>query len=200
MTARSCHFKLAELEDTRISVTLEWAAALGLTYVVITDLQFAGQDWQQTFDLTNRYGERVRKAALQLAIHTPPDIWNSRDGQLAFATMLREVEPENCVYQLDLSTTLMSGIDAGRWMESHPGRFFSVHLRDGRKPSEPVRYLPALPLGQGEIDFKSVLAGAKTAGVTSCIVEMTVMPPEDSILAYQKSADFIRSFDQRGFC
>jgi len=196
MTARSCHFKLAEFEDTRISATLEWAAALGLTYLVITDFQFVSEEWQQTFDRTNACGERLRMDGFQLAIHTTVDIWKRQDGESAFATMLREVEPENCVYQLDLSTTLMNGIDAGQCMESHPGRFFSLHLRDGRKPPEPVRYLPALPLGQGGIDFKRVLVGAKAAGVRSYIVEMTVMPPEDSILAYQKSADFIRCFYQ----
>lgn len=200
MTARSCQFKLAEFEESRISETLEWTEALGLTYLVVTDFQPVAEALQRTFGLLNEYGERVRKSGFRLAVHTSPGLWKSYGGELVFAKMLREVASENCVYQLDLSSTLMAGVDAGECLKSHPDRFFSIHLRNGKRPSEPVPYLPALPLGQGEIVFEAVLAAAKAAGVVSYIVEMTVMPMTDTIPAYERSAEFIRSFNRQGIC
>ena len=198
LTARSCQFKPAELEQSRIDATLEWAATLGIKYLALLDIYFADREWQPTFDFLNGCGEHLRTHGFQLAVHTGNDFWARRNDETAFNAFLREVPPENCSIELDLSATLLNGIDPGECMSSNPGHFCAVHLRDGKKPTEPVRYIPSLPLGLGDIDFERVLAGARKAGVTNYIVEMAVFPPVDPMDAFQKSADFIRTVSEQG--
>ena len=193
LAVRSCQFKPEELEESQVDATLEWADTLGIKYFALLDVYFAGQEWQPTFDRLNDFGERLRTHGLQLALHTGNDFWTRSKKETAFDAFLREVTPEHCSIELDLSATLLNGIDAGECMSSHPDRFCAVHLRDGKKPVEQARWIPSLPLGEGEIDFTSVLSGAQKAGVTNYIVEMAVFPPVDPIEALQKSAEFIRS-------
>ncbi len=63
-------------------------------------------------------------------------------------------------------------VDAGEALAAHPGRFFAVHLRDLKLPP-PEGYIAFLPLGQGNVDWRRVLAGAKKGGVKLYIVEMS---------------------------
>lgn len=196
LIARSCQFKPAELEEPTIGATMEWAAALEIKYLALLDVYFAKQDWQSTFAFLNSRGERLRTHGFQLALHTGNDFWTQRDGETALDAFLREVSVENCSIELDLSATLFNGIDAGECMAAHPGRFCALHLRDGKKPAESARYIPSLPLGQGEIDFQSVLAGARKSGVANYIVEMAVFPPVDPIEALDQSANFIRNLGE----
>jgi sugar phosphate isomerase/epimerase len=195
MIVRSCQFKPFEFDDTHIDATLKFSASLELHYLVLMDVYFNTPDWQPSFAMLNAYSQRVKREGFQLALHTGNDFWIERDGKTPFAAMLPSVPAENCVIQLDLSAALLCGVDAGQCLALNPGRFFSVHLRDGKKPAVPVRYLPALPLGQGDIDLKSVIAGARSADLKSYIVEMVVLPPLDSIDAFKESADFIRNMD-----
>lgn len=194
LTSRCCQFKPTELDGPQIDATMEWAAALGIKCFTLVDVYFSNAEWQPAFDSLNRYGEQLRNNGFQLALHTPNDFWTQCNGETAFHAMLREVPAANCSIELDLSATLLNGVEPGECMASHPDRFCALHLRDGKKPPpEAMRYIPSLALGEGEIDFRSVLAGAKKAGVTYYIVEMIGFPPFDPIDAYRKSAEFIRN-------
>jgi sugar phosphate isomerase/epimerase len=127
--------------------------------------------------------------------------------------MLRSIDPKNCVYQLDLGGTFANGVDAGDYMAKHPGRFFSLHLKDSKKrPPEAAAAPPpsggqpsagrgrgmgnfsgSLAVGQGDIDWKSVFVGAKKGGIKNYFVEMEVRPPTDPMEAMKVSADYLRS-------
>jgi sugar phosphate isomerase/epimerase len=197
MTAASCHFNPWELEDQRVNASIEWAAEVGVTYMTIgpaiSNADKTMDEWKQTFDILNRYGECLRKAGRRLGYHPQAEVWKEVDGVLAFDEMLRKVDPENCQYELDVSTSHVSGIDAGGYMTNHPGRFFAVHLRDLKVPRRPTPYIFALPLGQGEVDWVKVLRGAKRGAVGNYIVEMVVEPPADPMEALRISTEYLRS-------
>jgi sugar phosphate isomerase/epimerase len=121
---------------------------------------------------------------------------------MVFDEMLKAVDKNHCLYQLHLGGTFANNIDAGPYMASHPGRFFSLHLKDSKKrPPEAAVVAPppppqaegqpgagpgrgrgrgmgafpaALPVGQGDIDWKSVFVGAKKGGISTYFVEMEV--------------------------
>ena len=201
MTAPSCHFKSAELMPDRLDRSIEWAHAVGVHHMVAID---AGgrpatlDDWKQCFERLNQWGERVRQAGMQLGLHATGDIWKRIDGRRIFDEMLRAVDPVNCQYQMELSVAFGSGVDGGAWMADHPGRFFSVHLRDAVKPAptgkpDPLGgYLFAVPLGTGEIDIQGALDGARKGGIRLYIVEMEMRPPSDPLEALKLSMEYLR--------
>ena len=132
---------------------------------------------------------------MRLGFHTDAAVWTRYDGKLAMDEMLRNVPDENCMQQLDLAGVVEHDVDAGAYLTANPGRFYWLHVRDGVKPKEPGAYLPALVPGQGVIDWKKVLTGAKRAGVQSYIVEMQVRPVEGSMDAFKSAYKVLRDLE-----
>lgn len=216
VTAPSSHIQWAEFDDQAIDRTIEWAGGIGLKFMTLSMARRAAtlDEWKQIFELMNRYGERVQKAGMLFGYHTHSDEWKKLDGVMVFDEMLRNIDPKHCVYQLDLAGTFANGLDAGEYMAKHPGRFFSLHLKDSKKqPPESAAATPppaggqpapgkgrgmsnapgALPVGQGDIDWKSVFAGAKKGGIKNYFVEMEVRPPADPMEAMKVSAQYLRN-------
>ena len=108
--------------------------------------------------------------------------------------MLEAVDASRCEMELDLSATQVSGIDAADYLSRHPGRFFSMHLRDAKTPQRPG-YLPSLPLGQGDLDLKAILQAGRAARVSNYVVDMQVQAPSDPIDALERSAAYLRTLD-----
>jgi sugar phosphate isomerase/epimerase len=93
----------------------------------------------------NKYREHVCKAGLIFGYHTHSDEWRNFDDAMVSDEMLRQVDARNCHYQLDLDGTFVAGLDAGAYMSRHRGRFFSLHLKDFKKPTPAPRTLPPRP-------------------------------------------------------
>jgi len=218
VSAPSSHIQWTEFDNSVIDQTIEWASGIGLKYMTLSMARRATtmDEWKQIFELMNRYGERVRKAGMLFGYHTHSDEWKKFDGVMVFDEMLRNIDPKNCVYQLDLGGTFSNGLDAGEYMAKNPGRFFSLHLKDSKKrppeaaaPSTPLppeggqpapgrgrgmaNFAGALPVGQGDIDWKSVFVGAKKGGIKNYFVEMEVRPPTDPMEAMKASASYLRN-------
>jgi len=207
MKAPSCHFNFSEFDDQTIDQSIEWATGVGLKFMTLSMARRATtmDQWKQNFDLMNKYGEKVHKAGLIFGYHTHSDEWLKIDGVMVFDEMLRQVDKKHCVYQLDLGGTFANGLDAGKYMAAHPGRFFSLHLKDAKKQPEPAGESKAgagrgaasspavLPVGQGDIDWKETFAGAKKGGITTYFVEMEVRPPTDPMEAMRQSAQYLRN-------
>ncbi len=213
MAAPSSHIQWAEFDDQVIDRTIEWARGVGLKYMTLSMARRANtmDDWKKIFELMNQYGEKVRKAGMLFGYHTHSDEWKKLDGVMVFDEMLRSIDPKNCVYQLDLGGTFANGLDAGPYMASHPGRFFSLHLKDAKKQPVQAEAPPSggqpgpgrargsgnfpgvLAVGQGDIDWKTVFAGAKKGGIQNYFVEMEVRPPADPMEAMKASAAYLRN-------
>jgi sugar phosphate isomerase/epimerase len=89
--------------------------------------------------------------------------------------------------EMDLYWVSKAGQDPIALIEKHPGRFPLMHLKD--MDSTPKHFFTEV--GNGTIDFKSILTHAKTAGLKYFFVEQDVTPgsPFDSI---KKSYDYIK--------
>ncbi len=200
MTAPSCHFMPASFTDQSIDSRIEWASETGVKYMTVTGALAPAKtsdEWKLEFERMNRAGERIRKAGLKFGYHT--DVGRKLDGTLLFDEILRNVDPKNCEYQLEVSTTFGNGFDASDVLAGYPERFFSVHLRDLKLP--PAKgYIASLPLGKGDVDWKRVLAGAKKGGVKFYIVEMVLQmygapPAGDPMEALKVSSQYLHDLE-----
>jgi sugar phosphate isomerase/epimerase len=194
LTATSAHFKFEEFQDARLTESIAWAKGVGLEYMTVSDVPAATtlDDWKRRFETLDRLGERVAQDGLRLGLHTQNDFWRTVDGALVLDAMLQQVPAQRCAVQLDLSTTQSMGIDAAAYLARHPGRFFALHLRDAPTPEKPGGYVFSVPLGQGALDLKAIVAAAERAGIRQYIVEMQMQPPADPIEGLRLSADYLR--------
>jgi sugar phosphate isomerase/epimerase len=198
LRCESCHFFPWQFEESRFGATAEWAHEAGIRYLVLTGLEprVASLDaWRREFDRVGEFGERVRRAGLQLGFHTDSAVWSVLDDTLVMDEFLRTVPARLCLQQLDLAGIVDTGFDVGPYLARHRGRFRWLHLRDGVKPDVPGRYIPSLVPGRGVIDWRSVLDGARRSGVEVYIVEMMVLPPSGAVDAYRESLQYLRSLE-----
>jgi sugar phosphate isomerase/epimerase len=109
----------------------------------------------------NRIGEQTKKANLQLAYHNHDFEFIEQNGQIGYNIIINETDPSLVKLQMDLYWVMHSSkLKPHDWFVKQPGRFVSWHLKDMDKISRDYEVM-----GEGSIDFKTIMPDAKLAGV-----------------------------------
>ncbi len=193
MLGESCHFHYDQFLDSAIQQTIDYAHGLGLKFMIISSPRLstgggdAGMDqWKWNFDLFNQAGKRVKEAGMQLGYHNHANEWKKIGDVLVFDELLREVDPKYVQLQMDLGGVVSSGYDPVPYLASHPGRFCSLHVKDGR-PGPAGAGGGSSVVGTGVIDWKALFPAAQKGGIKNYFVEMEVRPPQDPFEALRAS-------------
>ena len=130
-------------------------------------------------DIT-RAGTLTNNANITLAFHIHSCEFQPLDNTTPLTILMDEVDPQLLKFEIDTFWISMAGQDPATFIEANKHRCISLHLKD-RNPRvkdsyntiEVVRNFPgaSLPVGDGEIDFKSVLNVAREAGIKKWFVE-----------------------------
>jgi sugar phosphate isomerase/epimerase len=199
LACTSAHFLPPEFTPAQFDKSLAWARGVGLTHMVYAGLEAPAMptmdQLKAELDKLNEAGARVRAAGLQMGFHSDAHVWRTLDGQSATEEMMRRLDPRNVQIQMDFGTVIQTGADGAAILRRYPGRFFSIHLRDAKRPADSWAYLPASPLGTGgEIDWAAVIRAGKAAGVQHYVVEMTRYPG-GVFDAMKESVDYLRALE-----
>lgn len=174
---------------------VEDGARYGLQYLVLSYLFPSERDslekCQQLAEKMNQLGEECQKAGLQLCYHNHASEFKALydDDTVPFEVFLQEFDPDLVKLELDVFWLKVAGFDPAQKMSEYAGRVKLLHLKD-KAPGIPQVFLGEeqfpdeafQPIGQGELDFKSILEAAEKAGVQHCFVEQDASPnPLDSI-------------------
>lgn len=189
------HFAAKELTGDELGTAVRWARDIGSPAIVLDGLrQAADADaaaWRAAFESLNDIGRRVTDHGLAFAYHTQNDVWRTIAGTLLADELFRIVDPALCRIELDPSGALVFGADWASPVRENPGQFFAMHLRDGSRPGHEVPYLPALPLGEGDVDWPRALDAAVAADIPLYILEMEVDAGGDPFPALESSLAFL---------
>jgi len=193
----SCHFFPPELTGEAIDTAVRWAKGFGSPTVVAAASPLVANsplaEWRSVFEGLNRTGRRLREEGLNFAYHTQNDAWDTVDGVYLFDELLNLTDPELCAIELDLSGALVYPAEPLAAIRANPGRFLALHLRDGKRPESPVPWLPALALGEGDMDWPQTLAAAQQALVPYYLLEMEVEPSRSAFEAIEKSLGWLEA-------
>lgn len=197
LTCTSAHFLPPEFTPAQFDKSVDWARGVGLTHMVYAGLELPTMptmdQLKAELDKLNEAGARVGRAGLKLGFHSDSHVWRTLEGQSATEEMMRRLDPANVQIQMDFGTVIQTGADGAAILQRYPGRFFSIHLRDAKRPADTWAYLPAEPLGAGgQIDWAAVLRAGKAAGVKHYVVEMTRYPG-GVFDAMKESIDYLRA-------
>jgi sugar phosphate isomerase/epimerase len=148
---------------------IEDAAEAGMKYIMLPSLP---QDWSSSLDgykraadFFNKAGERCRKAGITFGFHNHQIEFKEIDGKVPYDLLVENTDPKLVTFELDLAWITAAGKDPVAYFKKYPGRFGVWHLKD-LTPEK----LDAT-LGEGIIDFKPILAEAKTAGMKYWFLE-----------------------------
>lgn len=161
--------------------TIELNNILGTKFVVMASSPKATgiADWHKVADTLNRTNERLAPHGLHSGYHNHAVEWKPIDGQIPMQVLADNTD-KSVMLQLDVGTCVEAGSDPVVWIESHPGRIKSLHLKDW-SPDKGYRVL----FGQGVVPWKKIFEAAESKGG----VEYYLIEQEGSDMPEMETAD-----------
>ncbi|HVY22951.1 MAG TPA: sugar phosphate isomerase/epimerase [Steroidobacteraceae bacterium] len=185
----SGHHSATDLE-TRPDEILDFATKLNLQYIVCSTPKslnpesskwpwnqymhsFTMDDWKANAELFNRFGEKAKTRGIQFAYHNYCVEFHRVDNVVVYDELLRLTHPEWVKIQLDIGWAVAAGVSPLDLMHRYSQRIVSLHLKDlkSRPGNAAPESIPNVPLGQGILDWPSLLKTANSIGVEHYILE-----------------------------
>ncbi len=125
----------------------------------------------------NDFGEKLKKAGIKFFYHPHGYEFTYYNQDSCYQDyIMANTNAENVCYELDAFWIKYSGVDPLWYMKKFPGRFELMHLKDLRKDVSGNQTGGApentsVPIGQGAIDFPSLLREAVKQGIRFLYIE-----------------------------
>ena len=145
--------------------------ALGNKYIIIPWMK---EERRKTIDQYKALAERINKAGeicknanLQLAYHNHDFEFADMNGQNGYDVLLNDTDKDLVKMEMDIYWVVRAGYDPVELFKKHPGRFHLWHVKDMDKKDKTKN----TEVGNGSVNFKTIFANAKLAGVKYYMVE-----------------------------
>ncbi|RFZ85406.1 sugar phosphate isomerase/epimerase [Mucilaginibacter terrenus] len=193
----SGHYGLDEFFSTgkmdQFDAYIEAALATGQTYVIVPSLNHnlikTAADFKTIAEKLNKAAEVLKTHGLKLGYHNHNFEWTETEGTTFYDTILNATDPKLVNMELDLYWVVRAGHDPIELFKKHPGRFKFVHVKDMDKTNNNLN----TEIGTGTIDFKSIFAQAKLAGIEHYIVEQENYTNIDPYKSIAQSSGYIKN-------
>lgn len=191
LVARSAHYSVPTLQYD-FDKTLGEAQELGLEQMVCAHPRVperacpALDVWTWNAGFLDTIGGLVSKAGMKFGYHnhaveftrygtTPGAAKAERTG---FDEIVARTDPGRVTLQLDCAWAAAAGVDPAALLARHPGRFSSLHVKDLRRPARDngAGGIETAAVGQGELNWRTILAAATAAGIARYFVELEPQP------------------------
>lgn len=153
---------------------------------------------KRTAEQLNKHGEIARKFGMKMLVHNHTMEFQPFEGgsKMPYEVLLAETNPSLVAMQLDIGWASVAGQNVLEMFRKNPGRFELWHVKDaagikdmapGMSQSERQRAAKLVPVGEGEVDYKSIFANARLAGMKHFCIEQDNAINGDSLAAARTS-------------
>ena len=203
LVSTSAHISDNSLKHN-IDEAIEAANIIGQKYILSP--AFHGQtpdEFKAAAELYNKFGEKCKAGGIRYGYHTHNGEFADYDGVTPFDILVKETDPELVCFELDLFWAAVAGVDVVKLIKQYPGRVKLLHIKDiDQSLDEPyTTFDPATGMamlmqlmqkqtiiGEGAIDFKSILSQVDDAGIEQMFIEAD-FPPEPMKFAEQSASN-----------
>ena len=183
-------------DERAFPTSFEYAKAVGLRYMMLSDLPVSEKAYHQGAIKLNEWGRKARDMGMRVAFHTHDDVFNKFNGVTGLDILLKETDPELVFFEMDCYWVAQAGQDPVQLLRRLGKRVRMLHLKD-RKPGFPPSTDTSrqsqhfTEVGSGSIDWPSILKLAQHLEIDYYFVEQdeTDIPVMESI---QKSYNYLR--------
>ena len=144
---------------------IEAALTADIPNVMIAYLNEEDRDYHKVAENLNKIGVLAKEAGLLFGYHNHDWEFEKKGNEVGLEVLLNETEPDLVSFQLDLYWAVKGGVDPVTFIEKHPGRFCSFHVKDAAED------LKQTTVGTGIIDFESIFNIKAKAGISRFFVE-----------------------------
>ncbi len=165
MRIASCHCSYFTVEDA--PTIIESAKRLETDWVIIAWLaEDQRSGYYQHAENLNRIGEQFKEAGIGFGYHNHDfEFFETEEGEIPLEILIENTDADLVSFQADLFWVKKAGVDPLGFVQKYPGRFCSYHIKDADME------LNQTTVGEGIIDFESVLKENSTTGVQYVFVE-----------------------------
>ena len=193
LDAPAAHVQLAELRGD-LRPAIEAAHVIGHRYLLLAwmapEERRTLDQYRRLADLLNEAGARTKREGIQFAYHNHDFEFAPLEGKVPYDLLLERTDPGAVKLEMDLYWTVKGGASPVEYFERHPGRFHLLHVKD--MDSTPRRFFA--DVGKGTIDFKSIFAQSRKAGVRHYFVENDE-PAGSPFESLRVSFDYLRQLE-----
>jgi sugar phosphate isomerase/epimerase len=164
----STHNDRKAFSEEGIAKAIELNKTLGARYVVMASpgKVSSAEDWKGVAETLNQANATLAHAGLHAGYHNHDAEWKPVDGRKPLEIIADNTD-KSIMLQLDVGTCVATGNDPVAWIDSHPGRIRSLHLKDW-SPDKGYRVL----FNEGVAPWKKIFAAAeKNGGVEYYLIE-----------------------------
>lgn len=122
--------------------------------------------FERLVKLLNQIGQQVTEAGLGFAYHNHGYEFEDWDGTTGYNIILENTNPDWVKLQLDMYWAVHSWKTPKELVTAQPGRYVMWHIKDMHKESRDYT-----EMGQGSIDYTSMLPDPKTSGLQYYYIE-----------------------------
>jgi len=171
----SAHVQLAALEE-QYDQTLAFNKAIGNKVIIVPwikpeDRPDSVASWKAYALRLDKMGAKLRKDGIQLGYHNHNFEMKKYDGKTALEIIFENTRAENLVMEMDAAWVSRGGQDPAILLKKFPGRVYAIHAKDNAAIGVRDNEMNFAPLGEGLLDWKTILPAAKSSGVKWFIVE-----------------------------
>jgi sugar phosphate isomerase/epimerase len=147
------------------------AASIGMKYLICPykGPQKSIDDFKKIADEFNQKGEICKKNGIRFAYHNHDYSFKAVEGQIPEDVMLAATNPATVDFEMDIYWVVTAGADPVAYMKKYKSRFRLGHVKDRIKNATETD--ASCTLGEGSIDYPSILKQAKAYGMEYFIVE-----------------------------
>jgi sugar phosphate isomerase/epimerase len=178
----STHNDMKSLTQDGIGHAIELNKILGAHYVVLSSPGHkltTIDDYKQLAETLNHANRTFELQGLHAGYHNHDAEWHPIDGQVPLQVLASNTD-KTIMLQLDVGTCLEAGGDPVAWINNHPKRIRSLHLKDW-SPDKGYKVL----FGEGVAPWKKIIAAAESKGG----VEYYLIEQEGSRFPEMETAD-----------
>ena len=118
-------------------------------------------------DRINKAGEICKANNVQLAYHNHDFEFKDFNGETGYDVILKNTDADLLKLEMDIYWVVFANRNPIKLFNENPGRFHLWHVKDMSKTNRSEN----TEVGNGQIDFKSIVAAASKAGVKHFFVE-----------------------------
>lgn len=197
MNSPSGHFEMGEYISGKntdvLKAYIEAANILGSTYVTVPwldgNVRKTADDYKKIAAKLNEAGTLCKASGLKIAYHNHDFEFKKFGDTTGFDILLKETDKKLVDFELDLYWAVRSAVNPLDLFNAHPKRFTMFHVKDMDKANKALN----AEIGQGSIDFKNILTGAKQAGVKHYFVEHETNYKPDVMGSVKSSFDYVNT-------
>lgn len=199
LTSPSGHYNTTEFlssgSDKILKTYMEVANRVGQKYFVIpalpTNIRTNGSldDYKRMADRFNTAGELCKNAGLKLAYHNHNfEFKDQGNGVTGYDILLKETDAKLVSFEIDIFWAVNAGLNPVDIFKTNPGRYKMFHVKDMDKQDKTV----FTEVGSGRIDFKSIFAESKLAGLDYIFTEQDLIT-KDPYQSISESYNYVKN-------